>query len=68
MEFHPMHASLEKPSLTEVKRPDGKINVSEPAEVYLRHVAADRKVFADLGLIHTFAPPTVLLNSYSLAQ
>ena len=48
IEFHPMNASLQKPFLTYVKRPDGQVNVSEPAEDYLRHVAADRKVFADL--------------------
>jgi hypothetical protein len=67
MQFHPMNAGLQKPSLSEVKRPDGQVNVSEPAEVYPRHVAADRKVFADLELIRSFAPITVP-DSYSLAH
>jgi len=62
-----MSAGPQKPSLTKVKRPDGQVNVSESAEDYQRHVATDRKVFIDLGLIHSFAP-LMAPDSYSLAE
>jgi Papain family cysteine protease len=66
MQFNPMIAALQTPSVNEAKRPDDQVNVSEPADVYMRHVAADRKVLADLGLIKSLVAPTVP-DSYSLA-
>jgi hypothetical protein len=67
IEYTPMNAALQTPFGTEVKRPDGQINVSEPAESYLSHVASDRKVLADLGRIISFEEPAAR-DSYSLAE
>jgi C1A family cysteine protease len=66
VELHPTHAALQPPTLTNAKRPDGQVNVAEPAEVFQQHVAADRTVFAHLDRIHTFAP-AILPASFSLA-
>lgn len=46
MEFHPLHAALQLPSLTTITRPDNQVNVAEPAEAYLSHVAADQRFLA----------------------
>lgn len=67
MQFNPMIAALQTPFVNEAKRPDGQVNVGESAEVYMRHVAADRKVLAGLGLIKSLVAPTVP-DSYSLAE
>jgi hypothetical protein len=67
MKFQPMSAALQEPYLTKVKRPDGQVNVSEPAEDYLRHVEVDRKVFKDLGIIYSFKP-LIVPDYYSLAK
>jgi hypothetical protein len=67
MEYHPMYAGLQPPVLTKVKLPDGRINVGEPAALYMRSVEADREVFAQLGRIRSFAP-AIVPDSYSLAQ
>ncbi len=65
--FHPMNATLQVPYLTTVKIGDNQVNVAEPAEIYLRHVSEDRKIIAQLDLIHSFKPLTEP-NSYSLAM
>ena len=66
MPLHPMTAAYSEPIVTSVLRPDGKVNVGEPADRYAKHALADHQMFAAAGMLRTFAP--AIASSYSLAQ